>query len=106
MSLRYPTRGVANRRAVCAATPRYLGRRAALSLFEGSPREPVSELGRLGKQGAHPRRRLEKKMLVALAVILLVIALAGGIAVNPLLFLIALLALVVFFGGGRRGSVY
>jgi hypothetical protein len=45
-------------------------------------------------------------MLVALAVLLLIIALAGGIAVNPLLFLIALLALVVFVGGGRRGSVY
>lgn len=44
-------------------------------------------------------------MLVALVVLLLVVALAGGIAVNPLLFLIALLALVVLFGG-RRGSVY
>jgi hypothetical protein len=45
-------------------------------------------------------------MLVVLVALLLVIALAGGIAVNPLLFLIALLALVVFFGAGRRGSVY
>ena len=44
-------------------------------------------------------------MLVALAVILLVVALAGGIAINPLLFLIALLALVVFLTGGRRGTV-
>jgi hypothetical protein len=44
-------------------------------------------------------------MLVALAVVLLIVALAGGIAVNPLLFLIALLALVVFLGGGRRGTV-
>jgi hypothetical protein len=43
-------------------------------------------------------------MLVALVVVLLILALAGGIAVNPLLFLIALLALVVFLGGGRRGS--
>ncbi|MDQ6811865.1 MAG: hypothetical protein M3Z95_08215 [Actinomycetota bacterium] len=45
-------------------------------------------------------------MLVALAVLLLVVALAGGIAVNPLLFLIALLALIVFFGGSRRGTAY
>lgn len=45
-------------------------------------------------------------MLVALVVLLLVIALAGGIAVNPLLFLIALLALLVFFSGSRRGSAY
>ena len=45
-------------------------------------------------------------MIVALAVVLLALALAGGIAVNPLLFLIALLALIVFLGGGRRGTVY
>jgi hypothetical protein len=45
-------------------------------------------------------------MLIALAVLLLVLALVGGIAVHPLLFLIALLALVVFFAGGRRGTVY
>jgi hypothetical protein len=44
-------------------------------------------------------------MLLALAVVLLILALAGGIAINPLLFLIALLALMVFFGGGRRGVV-
>jgi hypothetical protein len=45
-------------------------------------------------------------MIVALALVLLIVALAGGIAVNPLLFLLALLALVVFLGGGRRGTVY
>jgi hypothetical protein len=41
-------------------------------------------------------------MLLALAVILLIIAIVGGIAVHPLLFLIAILALLAFFGG-RRG---
>jgi hypothetical protein len=51
------------------------------------------------------KHRKEVAMLVALAVLLLIVALAGGIAVNPLLFLIALLALVVFLGGGRRGTV-
>ncbi|MHB8241266.1 MAG: hypothetical protein ACYDHN_04665 [Solirubrobacteraceae bacterium] len=45
-------------------------------------------------------------MIVAIAVILLVLALAGGIAVNPLLFLLAVLALLVFLSGGRRGTVY
>jgi len=46
-------------------------------------------------------------MLLALAVVLLIIALVGGIAVHPLLFLIALVALLVFLGGGRRrGTVY
>jgi hypothetical protein len=44
-------------------------------------------------------------MLVALVIVLLILALAGGIAVNPLLFLIALLAVIVFVGGGRRGTV-
>jgi hypothetical protein len=43
-------------------------------------------------------------MLITLVVILLVIALVGGIAVHPLLFLIAILALLAFFGG-RRGTV-
>lgn len=42
-------------------------------------------------------------MLLALAVILLVLAVIGGLAVNPLLFLIVLLALLLFFGHGRSG---
>ncbi len=44
-------------------------------------------------------------MIVTIVVLLLILALAGGLAVNPLLFLVALLAVVVFFGRGRRGSV-
>ena len=44
-------------------------------------------------------------MLLALAVLLLVLAIIGGIAVHPLLFLIALLAVVAFVGNGRRGTV-
>ena len=42
-------------------------------------------------------------MLVTIIVILLILAVLGGVAVNPLLFLIALLAVLVFFGS-RRGS--
>jgi hypothetical protein len=41
-------------------------------------------------------------MLLALVVILLVIALVGGIAIHPLLFLLALLALVALFAGRGR----
>jgi hypothetical protein len=41
-------------------------------------------------------------MLLTLVVILLVIAIVGGIAVHPLLFLIAVLALLAFFGGRGR----
>jgi len=40
-------------------------------------------------------------MLLALAVILLILAIVGGIAVHPLLFLIVVLALLAFFGGRR-----
>ncbi len=43
-------------------------------------------------------------MLLALALVLLVIAIAGGVIVHPLLFLIAILAIVLFFSGGRRGA--
>ncbi len=37
-------------------------------------------------------------MLLALAVLLLVIAVVGGIAVHPLLFLVAVVALLVLLG--------
>lgn len=41
-------------------------------------------------------------MLFALAVLLLVLAVVGGVAIHPLLFLLALLAVVVFIGGRGR----
>lgn len=41
-------------------------------------------------------------MLVALVVLLLVIAVVGGIAIHPLLFLLALLALAMFLTGRGR----
>jgi hypothetical protein len=41
-------------------------------------------------------------MIVMLIALLLVLAIVGGIAVHPLLFLLALLALVVFFSGRGR----
>ncbi len=44
-------------------------------------------------------------MLLALAVLLLVLAIAGGIVVHPLLFLIALLAVIVFFSGRSRTAL-
>ena len=43
-------------------------------------------------------------MLLALAVVLLIIAIAGGVVIHPLLFLIAILAVIAFFSG-RRGLV-
>ena len=40
-------------------------------------------------------------MLLALAVVLLIIAVVGGIAVHPLLFLIAILAVLALVAGRR-----
>jgi hypothetical protein len=37
-------------------------------------------------------------------ILLLIIAIAGGVIVHPLLFALAILALVVFFAGARGGS--
>lgn len=42
-------------------------------------------------------------MLLALAIVLLIIAIAGGVIVHPLLFVLAIVALVLFFTG-RRGA--
>ncbi len=42
-------------------------------------------------------------MLITIAVILLILALVGGIAVHPLLFAIAVLALLAFVLNGRHG---
>jgi hypothetical protein len=44
-------------------------------------------------------------MLLALAIVLLIVAIAGGLVIHPLLFLIAILALLVFFGGHRRTAL-
>ena len=44
-------------------------------------------------------------MLLALAIILLIIAIAGGVIIHPVLFVLALVALVMFFTGHRRGVV-
>jgi hypothetical protein len=41
-------------------------------------------------------------MLLALAIILFIIAIAGGVIIHPVLFVLAIVALVMFFGGRRR----
>jgi hypothetical protein len=42
-------------------------------------------------------------MLLALAIVLLIIAIAGGVVIHPVLFVLALVALVLFFSG-RSGA--
>ena len=44
-------------------------------------------------------------MLLVIAIILLIVAIAGGAIVHPLLFALAIVALVLFFSG-RRGAAY
>ena len=41
-------------------------------------------------------------MLLVLAIVLLIIAIAGGVIIHPLLFVLALVALAMYFGGRRR----
>ena len=40
-----------------------------------------------------------------IGIVLLVIAIAGGVIIHPILFALAILALVLFFTG-RRGAAY
>jgi hypothetical protein len=40
-------------------------------------------------------------MLLILGIVLLIIAIAGGVIIHPVLFVIAILALVAFFAGRR-----
>ena len=44
-------------------------------------------------------------MLLIVGIILLIIAIAGGAIVHPVLFALAIVALVLFFSG-RRGAAY
>ena len=44
-------------------------------------------------------------MLLVLAIVLLIIAIAGGAIIHPILFALAIVALVMFFSG-RRGAAY
>jgi hypothetical protein len=43
-------------------------------------------------------------MLLAIAVVLLIIAIAGGVIIHPILFVLALVAIAVYFAD-RRGAV-
>jgi len=42
-------------------------------------------------------------MLLILAIVLLIIAIAGGAIVHPILFALAIVALVLFFSHSRAG---
>jgi hypothetical protein len=40
-------------------------------------------------------------MLLILAIVLLIIAIAGGVIIHPVIFALALVAIVLFFTGSR-----
>jgi hypothetical protein len=41
-------------------------------------------------------------MLLAVAIVLLIIAIAGGVIIHPILFVLALVAIAVYFSGRSR----
>ena len=41
-------------------------------------------------------------MLLALAIVLFIIAIAGGVIIHPIIFVLAIVALVIFFSDRRR----
>ncbi len=45
-------------------------------------------------------------MLLLLGIVLLIIAIAGGVIVHPVLFVLALIALILFFSGWRGRAAY
>jgi hypothetical protein len=42
-------------------------------------------------------------MFLILGIILLIVAIAGGVIIHPILFALAIVALLMFFGGSRSG---
>jgi hypothetical protein len=67
--------------------------------------DPRDHAGRAPPYGRPPEKPNERSTMLwlVIGVILLIIAIAGGVIVHPLLFALAILALVVFFVGGRGG---
>jgi hypothetical protein len=51
-----------------------------------------------------PNSQEAEAMLLAIAIVLLIIAIAGGVIIHPILFALALVAIAVYFSG-RRGAV-
>jgi hypothetical protein len=80
----------------------------AVRAAAGDVRAQTSAVRPAGVPGGSCRgyiRKLNSEvfMLLALAVILLILAIVGGVAVHPLLFLIVVLAVLAFFAS-RRGA--
>jgi hypothetical protein len=63
--------------------------------------------GRPWVYASHPYKPEEAHMLLILGIILLVIAIAGGAIVHPILFALGIVALVLFFmhHSGSRAAI-
>jgi hypothetical protein len=77
------------------------------------PRGRMSHLGRRGPDAAGPAgpapglrcrgtlRKEHRVLWLIIGIILLIIAIAGGVIIHPILFVLAILALLAFFAGRR-----
>jgi hypothetical protein len=76
----------------------------------------MSELGRRRGDAAHPPAparglrwppnleptwKEHRVLWLIIGIVLLIIAIAGGVIIHPILFVLAILALLAFFAGGR-----
>gem|GEM_PF-1714011 len=67
----------------------------------GTPQDGVEE-----SHPPHPSHWQEfTYMLLILAIVLLIIAIAGGVIIHPIIFALAIVALVLFFSGRRGAAV-
>ena len=44
-------------------------------------------------------------MLLALAIVLLIVSIAGGVIIHPVLFVLAIVAIAMYFGGHRHARI-
>jgi hypothetical protein len=76
------------------------------------PRAAMSELRRRGDDarghrpagrpyGAGNPRKEHRVLWLIIGIVLLIIAIAGGVIIHPILFVLAILALLAFFAGRR-----
>src|SRR4051794_13500385 len=91
----YPTRG-RSAHVGARTSPR---RRTTRPCRAGRPTLPAPSLTEESQRKGAPM------LWLILAVVLLVIAIAGGAIIHPLLFILGILALVVFFVGARGSAL-
>jgi hypothetical protein len=75
---------------------------AAMSELRRRPADAAAATGIAPRLRCPLTDRKEHRVLwLIIGIILLIIAIAGGVVVHPILFVLAILALLAFFAGGR-----